>query len=64
MNKIIYILNYWWTNNYGASLTSFALNQIVQNSNIIDNSTLSKDLVLIKLFKYVKTKLKRGLYNV
>ena len=35
----INILNYWWTNNYGASLTAFALNSIVENFKVVDNST-------------------------
>ena len=39
--KNIYILNYWWAANYGANLTAFALNKLIENSVLVDN----KDIV-------------------
>ena len=34
----IAILNYWWAANYGANLTAYALQQLIYNSVLIDNS--------------------------
>ena len=32
------ILNFWWTANYGANLTAYALQQLIENSILVDNS--------------------------
>ena len=33
MNKNVYITNYWWAANYGAVLTNYVLNTILQEYN-------------------------------
>ncbi len=38
MDNKIYITNFWWAANYGANLTAYAINQIVSNSYLVDNS--------------------------
>ena len=58
----ISILNYWWAANYGANLTAYALNKLIPNSLLVDNTDFKQDLVENKyLFhknfakKYLKT---------
>ena len=48
MNKNIGIINYWWTMNYGANLTAYALNKIVENSYLVNNSTFYSQLLTSK----------------
>lgn len=38
----IYIFNYWWTANYGANLTAFALQQLIKDSILVDNSNYNQ----------------------
>ena len=42
-----YIVNYWWTENYGAILTAFAAQQLIKNAILINN----KDDLLIATLK-------------
>ena len=40
----ISILNFWWAANYGANLTAYALQQLIENSSLIDNSDFQQSL--------------------
>ncbi len=42
-NKIN-ILNYWWAANYGANLTAYALQKLIENSILVDNSDFQQYL--------------------
>ena len=42
MTNKICILNYWWAANYGANLTAYALQQLIDNSVLVDNSDWSQ----------------------
>ena len=60
----IYIFNYWWAANYGANLTAFAINRLIDNSFLIDNKEFYQNLVESRFSfhknfesKYLKTKL-------
>lgn len=45
MQRNINIFNFWWTDvNYGAILTAYALNKIIENSYLVDNSTFKYKL--------------------
>jgi hypothetical protein len=41
-----YIINYWWTQNYGAILTAFALQSLIKDSILVDNGT---DFLITKM---------------
>ena len=40
----IAILNFWWAANYGANLTAYALQQLIENSILVDNSDFQQYL--------------------
>ena len=40
----ISILNFWWAANYGANLTAYALQQLIENSILVDNSDFQQYL--------------------
>lgn len=42
MKNNVSILNYWWAANYGANLTAFALQQLIKNSILINNSNFQQ----------------------
>lgn len=46
MNNLIYNFNFWHTrDNYGANLTAFALQSLLNNSYLVDNSLLQNDII-------------------
>lgn len=46
MNNLIYNFNFWHTrDNYGANLTAFALQCLLNNSYLVDNSLLQNDII-------------------
>ena len=44
MQNNISILNYWWAANYGANLTAYALQMLIENSILVDNSDFQQCL--------------------
>lgn len=48
MNKNIGIINYWWTKNYGANLTNFALSNLLA---VMDYSAINLDNFLNSVYK-------------
>lgn len=43
-NKKVGILNFWWAANYGANLTAYALQQLIKDSFLLDNSDFQQNL--------------------
>lgn len=58
----INILNFWWAANYGANLTAYALQQLIENSILVDNSDFQQCLASKQEFhrNFAKTYLNTG----
>ena len=54
--KAIYIINFWHTNNYGANLTAFALQNVLQqlgfDNKLINNPIYTNEIMLKKCFGF------------
>ena len=44
MKNNVSIFNFWWAANYGANLTAYAIQQLIENSILIDNSDFQQYL--------------------